>query len=175
MRQSAIAAIVVLVVGLGVALLTPLAAAVEARRHTPPGGVVAGQATILPADGWIVEEKTTDAVLLNDAGARMLVQWRPGAPPDAQTALSSLAQATTGSAPDAVRFGGARQFVTPTGDTGYLEPFAAPGSTGAIAVVLSSQGEATVQALAPSTTFSQVADEIVSMITGLRIRRGSGT
>jgi hypothetical protein len=37
MRQSALTAVVVFVVDLGAALLTPIAAALEARRVTPPG------------------------------------------------------------------------------------------------------------------------------------------
>jgi hypothetical protein len=172
MRQSAVAAIVVLALGLGAALLTPVAAAVEARRVTPPGAVVAGQAAVLPAEGWTVESQDAGAVLLSRAGARMLVRWQPGTPPDPSTGLSSLAKSTQNDVPDASQFGGVRQFTTPSGDPGYLAPFAAPGSTGAIALVRSADGEVTVQALAPSTTFSAVSDDLLSMITSIRIRRG---
>jgi len=57
---------------------------------------------------------------------------------------------------------------------GYLAPFAAPGSTGAIALVRSTQGEATVQVLAPATTFASLSDEILGMVTGIRlVRAGS--
>ena len=172
MRQSAVAAVVVLVLGLGAALLTPVAAAFEARRVTPPGAVVAGQASLIPAPGWAVEQQDTGAVLLSRAGARMLVRWQPGVPPDPSAGLSSLARTTRQDVPDASQFGGVRQFSTPSGDPGYLAPFAAPGSTGAIALVRSTEGEATVQALAPSTTFSAVSDDLISMITSIRIRRG---
>ena len=172
MRQSAVAAVVVLVLGLGAALLTPVAAAIEARRVTPPGAVVAGQAAVLPAPGWTVEAQDGGTVLLSRAGARMLVRWQPGTPPDPSAGMSALAKSTQVDVPDASQFGGVRQFSTPTGDPGYLAPFAAPGSTGAIALVRSAEGEATVQALAPSTTFSAVSDDLISMITSIRIRRG---
>jgi hypothetical protein len=32
-----------------------------------------------------------------------------------------------------------------------------------------------VQAIAPSTTFASVADDILAMVTGIRIQRGSGS
>jgi hypothetical protein len=175
MRQSAVAALVVLVVGLGAALLTPIAAAVEARRVTPPGGVTAGQAVVLPAAGWTVQARQADAVLLTRGGAQLVVRWQRGRPPAPQAGLAALASSTQQAVPGARSFGGVRQFVTPTGDPGYLEPFAAPGSTGAIALVQAPDGEALVQALAPSTTFSQVSGDLISMITGLRVRRGGGT
>src|SRR3954452_20321133 len=68
MRQGAIAAVLVLVVGLGAALLTPLAAAVEAGRVKPPGSLAVGRAVVLPAAGWTVESQQSDAVLLSRAG-----------------------------------------------------------------------------------------------------------
>jgi hypothetical protein len=173
MRQSAVAAIIVLVVGLSAALLTPLAAAREARRVTPPGSVTAGQVVVLPAPGWTVQAQQTDAVLLTRAGAQLVIRWQPGTPPTPQIGLATLASATRQAVPDAREFGGVRQFTTPTGDRGYLEPFAAPGSTGAIAFVPAPNGAATAQALAPSTTFSQVADDVITMITGMRIRRAT--
>ena len=175
MRQGAVAALVVLVLGLGAALLTPVAAAVEAGRVAPPGSVAAGQAVILPAPGWTVESQDSGAVLLSRAGARMVVRWQPGTPPAPSTGLSQLAASTQRDVPDASSFGGVRQFTSPSGDPGYLAPFAAQGSSGAIALVQGTDGEATVQALAPSTTFSQLSDELVSMSTSIRIRRGGSS
>jgi hypothetical protein len=179
MRQSAVAAVLVLIIGLGAALLTPIAAAVEAQRVTPPGSVTAGPVVILPADGWTVQAQRADAVLLTKSGAQMIVRWQAGASPTPQAGLAALAAATRQVVPDARSFGGVRPFTTPSGDAGYLEPFAGPGTTGAIALVISrspaAQGAALVQALAPSTTFSQVSDDVLSMITGLRIRRGSSS
>jgi hypothetical protein len=179
MRQSAVAAVLVLLVGLGAALLTPIAAAGEARRVTPPGSVTAGPVVVLPAPGWTVQAQQTNAVLLTRAGAQMVVRWQPGTPPSPQTGLAALAAATRQAVPDARSFGGVRPFTTPSGDAGYLEPFAGPGTTGAIALVIpaapTAGGAALVQALAPSTTFSQVSDDVLSMITGLRIRRGSSS
>ena len=171
LRQSTVAAVLILLVGLGAALLAPFAAALEARRVTPPGSVTAGQAIVLPADGWVVQTQDTDAVLLTRGGARLIVQWQPGTPPEPQTALATLGAATQQEVPGARGFGGVRQFTTPSRDPGYLEAFAAPGTTGAIAVVQASFGQAAIQAIAPSTTFSQVSDDIVTMITGLRILR----
>ena len=75
LRQSAIAAVLVLAVGLGIALLTPVAAAVSARRVTPPGAIRIGQAAVVPAAGWAVEDRDTTGVLLTRAGARMVVHW----------------------------------------------------------------------------------------------------
>jgi hypothetical protein len=175
MRQSAVAAIVVLVIGLGAALGTPIGAALEARRVTPPGSITAGQVVILPAAGWTVEDRQTNAVLLTRGGAQMLVRWEPGTPPDPQTAVSRLADATEQAVPGARGFGGVREFTTPSGDAGYLEPFAAPGTTGAIAVVQAPNGQAVVQAIAPSTTFGSVSDDILSMITDIRIQRRSSS
>src|SRR3954464_7425099 len=179
MRQGAIAAVLVLVVGLGAALLTPLAAAVEAGRVKPPGSLAVGRAVVLPAAGWTVESQQSDAVLLSRAGARMVVRWQGrgrGRPPaDPSAGLSQLAASTRQDVPDASSFGGVRQFTSESGDPGYLAPFAAPGSTGAIALVIGGGGQATVQALAPSTTFSQVSDELLSMITSIRILRGGGS
>src|ERR687884_234709 len=94
MRQSAVAAVIILVIGLGAALLTPVAAAVEARRVTPPGAVTVGQAVVLPAPGWRVQAQQTNAVLLTRAGAQLVVRWQPGAPPDPRTGLAALASAT---------------------------------------------------------------------------------
>jgi hypothetical protein len=176
LRQSAVAAVLVLAVGLGTALLTPVAAAVSAQRVTPPGAVVAGQAAVLPAEGWTVEDQDSTAVLLTRAGARMVVRWVPGAPPtDAQQALDGLAQDTRQALPDARSFGGARRFSTPSGDEGYLAPFAAPGSTGAIALVRSPEGQVNVQALASATTFASLSDEIIEMISSIRVRRGGSS
>jgi hypothetical protein len=175
MRQSAVAAIVVLVVGLGAALGAPLGAALEARRVTPPGSVTAGQAVVLPAAGWTLQARRADAVLLTHGGAQMLVRWEPGTPPDPRTAVSALEDATEQVVPGARGFGGVRQFTAPSGDAGYLEPFAAPGTTGAIAVVRAPNGQAVVQAVAPSTTFGSVSDDLLSMITGIRIQRGSSS
>ena len=176
MRQSAIAAILVLAVGLGTALLTPVAAAVSAQRVTPPGAISVGRAAVLPAAGWAVEDRDATGVLLSRAGARMVVRWADGAPPsDPQQDLSALAAATQRTLPEARSLGGIRRFVTPSNDQGYLAPFAAPGSTGAIALVRSTQGEARVQALAPSTTFASLSDEIVGMITGIRVLRAGSS
>jgi hypothetical protein len=176
LRQSAIAALLVLAVGLGAALLTPVAASVSAQRVTPPGAVVVGRAAVLPAAGWAVEERDATGVLLSRAGARMVVRWVAGAPQaDPQQELSALAAATQQNLPEARSLGGVREFTTPSSDQGYLAPFAAPGSTGAIALVRSSQGEARVQALAPSTTFASLSDEIVTMITGIRIVRAGSS
>src|SRR4051812_698454 len=175
MRQSAVAAVVVLVLGLGAALGTPIAAALEARRVTPPGGVTAGQAVVLPAAGWQVQAQQTDAVLLTRSGAQMLVRWEPGTPPDPQTSLSRLADSTQQLVPDARSFGGVKRFSTPSSDAGYLEPFAAAGTTGAIAVVQAPNGEAVVQAIAPSTNFGSVSDDLLAMITGIRIQRRSSS
>ena len=72
-------------------------------------------------------------------------------------------------------FGGVREFATPSNDPGYLAPFAAPGSTGAIALVRSPQGQVSVQALASATTFASLSDEILGMITGIRVRRGGSS
>jgi hypothetical protein len=175
MRQAAVAAVIILVVGLGAALLTPIAAAVEARHVTPPGSVTAGPVVVLPAPGWTVQAQQANAVLLSRGGAQMIVRWQPGTPPSPQAGLAALEAATRQAVPDARAFGGARQFSSPSGDPGYLEPFAAPGSTGAIGLVVSTTpaGVALAQALAPSTTFSQVSDDVITMITGLRVRRGS--
>jgi hypothetical protein len=175
MRQSAVAAIVVLLVGLGAALGTPIAAALEARRVAPPGSITAGRAVVLPAAGWTLQGRQADAVLLTRGGAQMVVRWEPGTPPDPQTAVSRLADSTAQAVPGARGFGGARRFTTPSGNTGYLEPFAAPGTTGAIAVVQGSNGQAVVQAVAPSTTFGAVSDDVLSMITGIRIQSGSSS
>jgi hypothetical protein len=165
----------VLVVGLGAALPTPVAAAVEAGRVTPPGSVTVGRAAVLPAEGWTVEAQQAGAVLLSRSGARMLVRWQGGTPADPSTGLSQLAASTRQDVPDASSFGGVREFTSASGDPGYLAPFAAPGSTGAIALVRGADGQATVQALAPSTTFSQVSDDLISMITGIRILRGGAS
>jgi hypothetical protein len=175
MRQSAVAAIVVLVIGLGAALGTPIGAALEARRVKPPGSITAGQAVILPATGWALEAQQTNAVLLTRGGAQMVVRWEPGTPPDPQTAVRRLADTTEQAVPDARGVGGVRQFTTPSGDPGYLEPIAAPGTTGAIAVVQAPNGQAVVQAVAPSTTFASVADDLLSMISEIRIQRGSSS
>jgi hypothetical protein len=176
LRQSAIAAVLVLAVGLGTALLTPVAAAVSAQRVTPPGAVVVGQAAVLPAAGWAIEDRDSTGVLLSRAGARMVVRWVPGPPQgDPQQDLSALAATTQQALPQARSIGSVRGFTSPSNDPGYLAPFAGPGSTGAIAVVRSGQGEARVQALAPSTTFASLADEIVGMITGIRIVRGGSS
>jgi hypothetical protein len=176
LRQSAVAAVLVLVVGLGVALLTPVAAAVSAQRVTPPGSIRIGQAAVVPAAGWAIEDQDANGVLLNRAGARMVVRWVAGQPQgDPQQDMSALAATTRQALPTAQSFGGLRQFTTPSGDQGYLTPFAAPGSTGAIALVRSPQGEATVQVLAPATTFASLSDEIVGMITGIRIVRGGSS
>ena len=173
LRQSAIAAVLVLVVGLGVALLTPVAAAVSARRVTPPGAIRIGQAAVVPAPGWAVEDRDTTGVLLTRAGARMVVRWVAGAPQgDPQQDMSALAASTEQALPTARSFGGVREFTTPSGDPGYLAPFAAPGSTGAIALIRSTQGEATVQVVAPATTFASLSDEILGMVTGIRVVRG---
>jgi hypothetical protein len=177
MRQGAVAAVIILIVGLGAALLTPIAAAVQAQRVTPPGSVSAGPVVVLPAEGWTLQAQQTNVVLLTESGAQLLVRWAPGAPPTPQAGLSALEAATRQVAPEASSFGGARRFSISTGEPGYLEPFAGPGSTGVIAVVIATtpQGTALVQALAPSTTFSQVSDDILTMIAGMRIRRGSGS
>jgi len=173
LRQSAIAAVLVLVVGLGIALLTPVAAAVSARRVTPPGAIRVGQAAVVPAAGWAVEDRDATGVLLTRAGARMVVRWVAGAPQgDPQRDMSSLAASTEQALPTARSFGGVREFTTPSGDPGYLAPFAAPGSTGAIALIRSTQGEATVQVVAPATTFASLSDEILGMVTGIRVVRG---
>jgi hypothetical protein len=176
LRQSAIAAILVLAVGLGTALLTPVAAALSAQRVTPPGSVAVGRARVLPAAGWAIEDQDATGVLLSRAGARMVVRWVAGTPQgDPQQDLSALAAATQQNLPEARSLGGVRRFSTPTNDQGYLAPFAAPGSTGAIALVRSTQGEARVQALAPSTTFASLSDEIVGMITGIRVLRAGSS
>jgi hypothetical protein len=175
MRQSAVAAIVVLVVGLGAALGTPIGAALEARRVTPPGSITAGQAVVLPAPGWTLEARQTNAVLLTRGGAQLVVRWEPGTPPAPEAAVSAVADGTEQAVPGARDFGGIRRFTTPSSDAGYLQPFAAPGSTGAIAVVQAPNGQAVVQAVAPSTTFGSVSDDVLSMITGIRIRRGSSS
>jgi hypothetical protein len=176
LRQSAIAALLVLAVGLGTALLTPVAAAVSARRVTPPGAVVVGHAAVVPASGWAVEDRDATGVLLSRAGARLVVRWVAGAPQaDPQQDLSSLAAATQQALPTARSFGEVRRFTTPSSDQGYLAPFAAPGSTGAVALVRSAQGEATVQALAPATTFASLSEEILGMITGIRVVRGGSS
>jgi hypothetical protein len=174
-RQGLIAAIIVLVVGLGAAFGTPIAAALGARRVTPPGSITVGQAVILPAAGWTLEARETNAVLLTRAGAELVVTWEPGTPPDPQTAVNRLAAATEQAIPGTRGFGSVRQFKSPSGDPGYLEPFAASGTTGAIAVVQAPVGEADAQAVAPSTTFGSVSDDVLTMITGIRIRRGSSS
>jgi hypothetical protein len=176
LRQSAVAAVLVLAVGLGTALLTPVAAAVSAQRVTPPGAVTVGPASVLPADGWTVEDRDSTAVLLTRAGARMVVRWVPGTPQaDPEQSLTALAEETKQALPDARSFGGVREFATPSGDPGFLAPFAAPGSTGAIALVRSSEGQVTVQALASATTFASLSDEIVGMITDIRVLRGGSS
>src|SRR4051812_14855076 len=101
MRQSAVAAIVVLLVGLGAALGTPIAAALEARRVAPPGSITAGRAVVLPAAGWTLQGRQADAVLLTRGGAQMVVRWEPGTPPDPQTAVSRLADSTAQAVPRA--------------------------------------------------------------------------
>jgi hypothetical protein len=138
--------------------------------------VAAGPVVVLPASGWTVQAQQTNAVLLTRGGAQMVVRWRPGAPPTPQQGLVALAAATRQAVPDARSFGGVRGFTSASGDPGYLEAFAAPGSSGVIALIIptSPQGMATVQALAPSTTVGQVTDDVLSMITGLRVRRGNG-
>jgi hypothetical protein len=176
LRQSAIAALLVLAVGLGTALLTPVAAAVSAQRVKPPGSISVGQAAVVPASGWAIEDRDANGVLLSRAGARMVVRWVAGAPQgDPQQDLSALAAATQQAFPAARSFGDVRRFTTPSSDPGYLAPFAAPGSTGAVALVRSAQGEATVQALAPATTFASLSDEILGMITGIRVVRGGSS
>ena len=126
----------------------------------------------MPAAGWAVEDRDTTGVLLTRAGARMVVRWVAGAPrADPQQDMSALAAAPSRPSRRARSFGGVREFTTPSGDQGYLAPFAAPGSTGAIALVRSTQGEATVQVLAPSTTFASLSDELLGMITGIRLVR----
>src|SRR4051812_6949160 len=68
LRQSAVAAILVPAGGLGTALLAPVAPAVSAQRLPPPGSVTAGQAAVIPADGWAIEDRDSTAVLLTRAG-----------------------------------------------------------------------------------------------------------
>ena len=175
MRQSAVAAIAILIVGLGAALGAPIAAALEAGRVAPPGSITVGRAVVLPAAGWTLQAQQTNAVLLTRGGAQMVVRWEPGTPPDPQTAISRLAEQTAQAVDGARGFGGVRRFTTPSGDAGYLQAFAAPGTTGAIAVVQGANGQAVVQAIAPSTTFGSVSDDLLSMITEIRIQRGGSS
>ena len=171
MRQSAVAAIVLLVVGLGAALETRSRPRSRHGASTHPAASRPARPSSCPPGlgGAGPRDERRAAVARGGAAAGQLAARRPA---DPQTALSQVAAATQQVVPDARGFGRVGQFSTPSGDSGYVEPFAAAGTTGAIAVVKSEAGEAVVKATAPSTTFASVSDDLQSMIASIRIQRG---
>jgi hypothetical protein len=173
MRGAGLAAALVLVVGLGVSLLLPVAAAIEARRVVPPGAVVVGRASFLPADGWVVTSGGTgqDEVVVSRAGTQMLVRYQ-GSAADPVATLRRLLGTAASQDPDLRTVGGARTFTTPSQDAGVLQPFASAGSTGAVAVVGGEESAVLVEAVGPATSFAPLFGQVGEMVTGIRLQEG---
>jgi hypothetical protein len=173
LRQAGLAAAAVVAVALVVSLALPVAAALGARRIVPPGAVVVGEASLLPADGWVVADRSAegDAVLLARAGTQLLVRYETGSG-DPLAALADLTRATAQEAPELGAVGGVRTFTTVTDDRGYLQAIASPGTTGALAVVAGERARVLVQAAGPATSFSPLSGQVGEMVTGIRLREG---
>ncbi len=188
LRQAGIAAALVLAVALATSLLLPVAAAVQARRVVPPGAVVVGGASFLPADGWGVVESGPDAVVLARAGSKMLVRYDEDGDGggDPLVSLRALADRTAAAAPQVRPVGGVRTFRTVTEDVGYLQAFASPGTTGALAVVARAPAEGAaagtaagpqvlVEAVGPATSFAPLSGQVSEMVAGMRLLRQDGS
>ncbi len=179
LRQAGVAAALILAVALATSLLLPVVAALQARFVVPPGAVVVGRASFLPADGWAVVETRQDAVVLARAGTSMLVRYDASASPvsdPAGTALGSLqdlAARTVQEAPDVRVVGGVRSFSTTTQDPGYLQALASPGTNGVLAVVGGEDAQVVVEAAGPSTSFAPLFGQVGEMVTGLRLQEGA--
>jgi len=174
-RQAGIAAAAVLAVALAVSLLLPGAAALQARSTVPPGAVVVGRVSFLPADGWVVVRSAPDAVLIARAGTQLLVSYQPSAAElDPVTTLRTLERQLAQEEGQTRAVGGVRTFQTVTGERGYLQAYASPGTTGALGVVPVQEPDAAVliRAAGPATSFSPLSGEVAEMITGLRLRAG---
>jgi hypothetical protein len=180
LRQAGIAAALILVVALGASLLLPVAAAVEARRIVPPGAVVVGRASFLPADGWVVVESAQDAAVVARAGTRMLVRYQPASSSGSRTTseaaqaarsqLRTLTDTARQGSPEVAAIGGVRAFQTTTEDPGFLQALASPGTTGALAVVGGRTADVVVQAAGPATSFAPLSGQVAEMVTGLRLQ-----
>lgn len=162
----------VALVGVLLALVLPFAAQQLASVADPPGALRFGKASVIPATGWSVQQIGPDSLVLAKDGVRAEFRARPYQGSSLEL-LNEVVDQLRSEQPELTSAADPRAFETPTGDTGQLTAVAGLESTALVAVVSARGTGTSVVAIGPSQVVPAVIDDLETMVTSMRIQRGS--
>ncbi len=152
---------------LGVGL--PLLATRVADVRVPPGALVFGNASIIPAEGWSQAERTETSITLEQAGVWITFRSLPSPEQTAAQRVQVLSDRMQGESPQLAGVSDPVPFTTPTKDVGQLIALASATQTALVASVVDSGDAVDTESLGEAKQFGEVIDEVQGMIESIRI------
>jgi hypothetical protein len=153
--------------------LTAIAARV-AEVTVPPGSITFGSASILPAPGWSLTDRTATSVTLDNNGVWVRFRSVSAQGSSAAARALDLAEDMTSNYPSLTVASKPYSFATPTAAQGQLIALSGANRTSVVAAVVEGDQAVDVQSLGESTLFGAAIADIEAMIESIRIREPDG-
>lgn len=153
-------------------LLIPTAATRWSAVAVPPGAVVFGEASVIPAEGWSVTSETVTSVTLSNGGVSAVFRSLPADGKSAALRVADLAEDTRARTTALTVESQPHPFSTPGRTPGQLIALAGTNQTGLVASVVDGPQAVDVVAVGELTQFGEAVSDIQQMLESIRIRSG---
>lgn len=168
-REARWWATVLVAIGVLFAVLLPAAAYWVASQAVPPGAVRFGPASVIPADGWTLQETELAPVALTQGG--VVVFFNTARTDESlDERLAAHTEWVQTQYPELTAASEPREFTTPTGDLGQLRAIAGVDRTAVVATVVDDGVAADMLAVGESRAIASLAEDIEAMVRSLRLR-----
>lgn len=145
-----------------------------AQVTVPPGALVFGSASVLPAEGWTVAQRSPFAVALDNKGVVVTFTSAPAAGQSAAVRALSVAGEMRAKYPQLTVSSELQPFTTAVGDAGQLTALAGTSQTGIAASIVQAGQAVDVESLGQSTQFGESINDIEDMLDSVRIAGTAG-
>lgn len=146
----------------------PLIADNVAKVTVPPGSVVFGSASVIPAEGWTVVQRTAFSVKLDNRGVVITFTSVPAAGQSAAVRALAVAQEMRRTYPQLTVTSALQPFTTAAGDAGQLAALAGPDQTAIAASIVQAGQAVDVSSLGQATQLGESISVIEEMLDSVR-------
>jgi hypothetical protein len=147
--------------------LTALATNIS-KTAAPPGALVFGSASVNPAEGWTVADRTPFSVVLDNEGVLVTFTSTPAEGKTSEEIAQSLASDVREEFPQLTVSSQMSAFTTDQGSGGSLIALAGTTQTALTAAVVDSGEAVEVSSIGPTTQFGESVADIDSMLDSIR-------
>lgn len=147
----------------------PLIAGNVSKVTVPPGALVFGSGSVVPADGWTVAQRTPFTVTLDNKGVAVTFTSSPAEGESAAVRALAVAQQMRRTYPQLTVSSALQPFTTDSGDPGQLTAVAGISQTGIAASIVRAGQAVDVESLGQTTQFGESIIDIEAMLNSVRI------